>query len=122
VSRRLEKAHLVISRAGASSVAELAAAARPAILVPLPGSIDDHQVANANAFERAGGGWVIAQAEGAARLSEKLSQLMASPEMLARAANLAMSAGRTDAAARLADAVSELSPTKAIAKSLEILV
>ena len=54
-------AHLVIARAGASTVAELAVAGRPAILVPLPGAIDDHQSANARALAEARGASVIAQ-------------------------------------------------------------
>ncbi|MFZ4125293.1 MAG: undecaprenyldiphospho-muramoylpentapeptide beta-N-acetylglucosaminyltransferase [Rickettsiales bacterium] len=61
VAARLAGAHLVISRAGASSVAELTAAGRPAILVPLPAATDNHQYFNAEAVEDAGGGWVMAQ-------------------------------------------------------------
>jgi UDP-N-acetylglucosamine--N-acetylmuramyl-(pentapeptide) pyrophosphoryl-undecaprenol N-acetylglucosamine transferase len=52
VAERIAAAHLVISRAGASTVAELAVAGRPSILVPLPGAIDDHQTANAAAARR----------------------------------------------------------------------
>ena len=55
IADRLAAAHLVIARAGASTVAELAVAGRPAVLVPLPGAIDDHQSANAAALARAGG-------------------------------------------------------------------
>ena len=54
VADRLREAHLVIARAGASTVAELAVAGRPAILVPLPGAIDDHQTANASALAERG--------------------------------------------------------------------
>ena len=61
VAERLAPAHLVIARAGASTVAELAVAGRPAILVPLPGAIDDHQSANARALAEARGASVIAQ-------------------------------------------------------------
>ena len=61
VAERLAVAHLVIARAGASTVAELAIAGRPAILVPLPGAIDDHQSANARALAEARGASVIAQ-------------------------------------------------------------
>jgi UDP-N-acetylglucosamine--N-acetylmuramyl-(pentapeptide) pyrophosphoryl-undecaprenol N-acetylglucosamine transferase len=53
--RRLAAAHLVIGRAGASTVAELATIGRPSILVPYPYAADDHQTANARAFEAAGG-------------------------------------------------------------------
>ena len=52
VAEKLAAAHLVIARAGASTVAELAVAGRPAILVPLPGAIDDHQTANAARWPR----------------------------------------------------------------------
>ena len=61
VAERLRTAHLVIARAGASTVAELAVAGRPAILVPLPGAIDDHQAGNARALADAGGAWVMKQ-------------------------------------------------------------
>src|SRR5262249_34186609 len=57
VPARLARAQLLICRAGASTVAELAAAGRPAILVPYPHAADDHQTANAAAFAGAGAGW-----------------------------------------------------------------
>ncbi len=63
VAGKFAAAHLVIARAGASTVAELAVAGRPAILVPLPGAIDDHQTANARAFADARGASVIVQRE-----------------------------------------------------------
>ena len=63
VPERLARAHLAICRAGASTVAELAAIGRPAVLIPYPYATDDHQTANARAFAEAGGGWVIAQPE-----------------------------------------------------------
>ncbi|HZB93208.1 MAG TPA: undecaprenyldiphospho-muramoylpentapeptide beta-N-acetylglucosaminyltransferase, partial [Stellaceae bacterium] len=63
VPERLARAHLVISRAGASTMAELAMVGRPAILVPYPHAADDHQTANARALEKAGGAWVVPQAE-----------------------------------------------------------
>ena len=61
LAARSRRAHLVIARAGASTVAELAVAGRPAILVPLPGAIDDHQTANAARLADAGGAWVMPQ-------------------------------------------------------------
>jgi UDP-N-acetylglucosamine--N-acetylmuramyl-(pentapeptide) pyrophosphoryl-undecaprenol N-acetylglucosamine transferase len=106
VAELLRDAHLVIARAGASTVAELAAIGRPAILVPLPGAIDDHQRANANALAAPGGAFVIDQATlTPAMLAERLAALLADGETLARAAIAAAAAGRPDAAARLADLV-----------------
>jgi UDP-N-acetylglucosamine--N-acetylmuramyl-(pentapeptide) pyrophosphoryl-undecaprenol N-acetylglucosamine transferase len=106
VADRLQSAHLVIARAGASTVSELAVAARPSILVPLPGAIDDHQSANARALAQAGGAWVLPQSEfTAASLAERLNHLLSTPASLAAAATAARSQARADAAARLADAV-----------------
>jgi UDP-N-acetylglucosamine--N-acetylmuramyl-(pentapeptide) pyrophosphoryl-undecaprenol N-acetylglucosamine transferase len=106
VASRLVAAHLVIARAGASTVAELAVAGRPAILVPLPGAIDDHQAANARALAAAGGAWVVPQPSFTpALLAERLIELLADPVGLAKAAVGARSQARADAAARLADLV-----------------
>ena len=104
VATRLARATLVIARAGASTVAELAVAGRPAILVPLPGAIDDHQTANARALSEAGGAWVIAQRD-IATLRDRLASLLAIPPVLFRAGLAASSIGRPDAASRLADLV-----------------
>jgi UDP-N-acetylglucosamine--N-acetylmuramyl-(pentapeptide) pyrophosphoryl-undecaprenol N-acetylglucosamine transferase len=106
VAARLVAAHLVIARAGASTVAELAVAGRPAILVPLPGAIDDHQTANARALAAAGGAWVVPQPGFTpAFLTERLSMLLGDPAAMAEAAVAARSQARPDAAARLADLV-----------------
>jgi UDP-N-acetylglucosamine--N-acetylmuramyl-(pentapeptide) pyrophosphoryl-undecaprenol N-acetylglucosamine transferase len=106
VAARLVAAHLVIARAGASTVAELAVAGRPAILVPLPGAIDDHQSANARALAEAGGAWVMPQpAFTAQALAERLGALLADPVGLTAAAVSARTRARADAAARLADIV-----------------
>jgi UDP-N-acetylglucosamine--N-acetylmuramyl-(pentapeptide) pyrophosphoryl-undecaprenol N-acetylglucosamine transferase len=106
VADRLEAAHLVIARAGASTVAELAVAGRPSILVPLPGAIDDHQSANARALAQSGGAWVMPQPQfTAALLAERLSELLADPLTLVRMALAARAEARADAAARLADLV-----------------
>lgn len=106
VSDRLVQAHLVIARAGASTVAELAVAGRPAILVPLPGAIDDHQTANARSLADTGGAWLIPQAAFTAdHLSERLTTLLDDHAALAAAAQAIRSAARADAAARLADLV-----------------
>jgi UDP-N-acetylglucosamine--N-acetylmuramyl-(pentapeptide) pyrophosphoryl-undecaprenol N-acetylglucosamine transferase len=109
VTDRLAAAHLVISRAGASSVAELAVAGRPAILVPLPGAIDDHQSANARALVAARGASAIAQRDlTPSLLAEQLALLLDEPDMLAHAAHAARTVARPDATARLADLVESL--------------
>ena len=104
VAARLAAADLVIARAGASTIAELAAAGRPAILVPLPGAIDDHQTANARALCEAGGAWLIPQRD-IATLADRLASLFAIPAVLTAAGSAAASVARPDAAARLADLV-----------------
>ena len=104
IPTRLAAASLVIARAGASTVAELAVAGRPAILVPLPGAIDDHQTANARALSAVGGAWVLPQAE-IGTLRDRLASLLAVPQALAKAGAAARSFARPDAAARLADLV-----------------
>jgi UDP-N-acetylglucosamine--N-acetylmuramyl-(pentapeptide) pyrophosphoryl-undecaprenol N-acetylglucosamine transferase len=102
-------AHLVVCRAGASTVAELGAIGRPAILVPLPGSLDQDQFANGSAFADAGGGAVVRQAEFTAEmLSLMLAQLFENPHMLAAQAAAAKTFGTLDAADRLADLVEEI--------------
>jgi UDP-N-acetylglucosamine--N-acetylmuramyl-(pentapeptide) pyrophosphoryl-undecaprenol N-acetylglucosamine transferase len=106
VDEKLRRAHLVIARAGASSVAEIAVVGRPAILIPLPNAIDDHQRANADALAAAGGAWRMDQADTTPRrLADRIESLLANPEMLVRAAAAAAAAGRADAAARVAAAV-----------------
>ena len=102
----LRAAHLVICRAGASTVAELTAAGRPAILVPLPNAAADHQTANARALANAGAGWLVAQGDTtAAALATHLGTYMETPADLAAAAKNAGALARPDAATRLADLV-----------------
>ena len=106
ISTLLRNAHLVIARAGASTVAELGVAGRPAILVPLPGAIDDHQTANARSLADVGGAWMIPQSGfGAEALVRQLEKILAEPELLRTAAANAAACGHADAAARLADLV-----------------
>jgi len=101
---RLSAAHLVISRAGASTVAELTAAGRPALLVPYPFAADDHQRANARAIDEAGGGWLMPEPGFTAEaLSARLESLLGKPSVLGEAASRARQAGRPDAAEALAD-------------------
>jgi UDP-N-acetylglucosamine--N-acetylmuramyl-(pentapeptide) pyrophosphoryl-undecaprenol N-acetylglucosamine transferase len=105
----MAKAHLVVGRAGASTVAELTVIGRPAILVPLPHSIDNDQLQNATRLAESGAAWCIEQKElTAQRLASALTRLLGSPELLAQAAVAAKSQGRPDAVARLADLVEEL--------------
>ncbi len=103
VPLRLARAHLVICRAGASTIAELAAIGRPAVLIPYPFATDDHQGANARAFEKAGGGWVLDQSElDPERLKALFLDRISAPEALAKAAQNAARFGRREAAQRLA--------------------
>jgi UDP-N-acetylglucosamine--N-acetylmuramyl-(pentapeptide) pyrophosphoryl-undecaprenol N-acetylglucosamine transferase len=103
---RLASHHLVISRSGAGTVAELAAIGRPSILVPLPGSIDQDQFANAGVLAQVGGGLRIMQAEFTPdRLAAEISSLAAEPARLTAMAEAARTIGRLDAAERLADLV-----------------
>ena len=106
VPARLAAAHLVICRSGASTTAELAAAGRPAILVPYPSAIDDHQTANARALVDAGAAWMMPEASlNAQALAERLESLLRAPALLTRAAHCAAAAATNGAAGRLADLV-----------------
>ncbi|MBF0168728.1 MAG: undecaprenyldiphospho-muramoylpentapeptide beta-N-acetylglucosaminyltransferase [Alphaproteobacteria bacterium] len=111
IPKRLASAHLVISRAGASSVAEIACIGRPALLIPYPHAIDDHQTANAQELDEAGGGWLMRE-EGLSveSLSGRLAQLLGSPATLARSAACARAVGEPDAARSLGDLVLDLIP------------
>jgi UDP-N-acetylglucosamine--N-acetylmuramyl-(pentapeptide) pyrophosphoryl-undecaprenol N-acetylglucosamine transferase len=103
---RLGWAHLVIARAGASTIAELTAAGRPAILVPLPSATDDHQTFNARAMAKAGGARTIPQSKFTPiELAKQMQKLGLEPAALATAAERAKRAGMPDAAERLADLV-----------------
>jgi UDP-N-acetylglucosamine--N-acetylmuramyl-(pentapeptide) pyrophosphoryl-undecaprenol N-acetylglucosamine transferase len=103
---RMAAAHLVIGRSGGSTVAELAAIGRPAILVPLPHAIDQDQLANAKALEVAGGAMLITQDFfKPERLTKELTALAASSAKLNDMARAAKSVGAPDAAERLADLV-----------------
>ncbi len=103
---RLASNHLVVSRSGAGTVAELAAIGRPSILVPLPGAIDQDQFANAGVLSQANGALRIAQADFTPdRLASEISALVAEPARLAAMAEAARAVGWLDAAERLADLV-----------------
>lgn len=104
--QRLSSAHLVISRSGASTVAELTCAGRPAILVPYPFATDDHQTANASVLAEAGAALMVPQPQFlSANLSSALSALLGDSARLSAMARAAHALGRPDAAKLLADAV-----------------
>jgi UDP-N-acetylglucosamine--N-acetylmuramyl-(pentapeptide) pyrophosphoryl-undecaprenol N-acetylglucosamine transferase len=105
----LAQADLVISRAGATAVAELAAAGRASILIPFPGATDQHQLENARAMERAGAARVIVQADlTPERLAAAVRGFITSPESLDGMESAARRLARPGAVERIADMVEEL--------------
>jgi UDP-N-acetylglucosamine--N-acetylmuramyl-(pentapeptide) pyrophosphoryl-undecaprenol N-acetylglucosamine transferase len=103
---RIAASHLIVSRSGASTVAELAAIGRPSILVPLPHALDQDQKANAGVLMQAGGAIRLDQSEFTPdRLATEIAALAAEPAKLANMATAARTAGAIDAADRLADVV-----------------
>ncbi len=101
-------ADVAVCRAGAMTVAELAVAGVPAVLVPLPGAPGDHQTENARVLERAGAAVVLADAAcTAAGLADTLDRLLARPAVLEQMSRAASAAGRPDAAAAGARLVEE---------------
>lgn len=107
--QRMAAAHLVIARAGASTVAELTAMGRPSLLVPLPHAVEGDQQRNAAELARAGGAWCLEQKDVTPeRLASEISALAGAPERLAAAAKAAGACGRPDAVGRLADLVDRL--------------
>ncbi len=104
--QRMAAAHLVVSRAGASTMAELMAMGRPAILIPYKAATDDHQTANAAGFVATGAGVMLPEdSTSAATMAGHLTGFMGSHEALAGAAAAAKALGHPDAAERLADLV-----------------
>jgi UDP-N-acetylglucosamine--N-acetylmuramyl-(pentapeptide) pyrophosphoryl-undecaprenol N-acetylglucosamine transferase len=102
------RADLVICRAGAGTLAELAAAAKPAILVPLPGAADDHQLRNGEAFTKAGAAQLVldSQMDGG-RLFEEVGRLSSQPVLLKRMGEQARKFSHPAAARQAADIVEE---------------
>ena len=106
---KLAWAHVVIARAGASTISELTAAGRPAILVPLPSAMDDHQTANAKEITEAGGARTIVQSNFTpAELAKQMQRLGLDTKGLENAAKRARSCGRPDAVRDLADLVERI--------------
>lgn len=112
VADRLAAAHLVIARAGASTVAELTAVGRPAILIPYPYATDGHQEVNARALAAAGGAWVMTERDlTPGSLGTLIADLIADPSGLATAADRSRAFGRPDAVERLVDLARDLANT-----------
>jgi len=106
IAERLADTHLFIGRAGASTIAELTAVGRPAILIPLPIATDDHQAANAREMAASGGARSIRQEKfTAAELAKQIQAMAQHPGTLANAAHAAWNCGYPNAAKDLADLV-----------------
>ena len=106
---KLSDCHLMIGRAGASTIAELTAAGRPAILIPFAAATDDHQTANAREMVRAGGARAIQQSNFTPHvLARQIEALAMDPVALSNAAARALSVGRPHAARDLADLVERI--------------
>lgn len=110
---RLGWCHLFVGRSGASTIAELTAAGRPAILIPFGAATDDHQTANAREMAAAGGAWVIPQGGFTPDALAAEVERIADPETLATAAAHARAVGRPDAARDLADLVERVAGIQA---------
>ena len=110
---RMAASHLVVARAGASTVSELAAIGRPALLVPYPHALDQDQAANAVLLEKSGAAEVVRQSEFTPdALAEALRRALADPQALERRAAAARQAGVMDAAERLAALVEEIARSR----------
>ena len=106
MAREMSAADLVVCRAGATTVAEIAAAARPAILVPLPTATDDHQRRNAEVLARAGAAEVIDERDLTGdHLAERIIALAQDPDRRRQMAQAARALARPDAAERIVDRV-----------------
>jgi UDP-N-acetylglucosamine--N-acetylmuramyl-(pentapeptide) pyrophosphoryl-undecaprenol N-acetylglucosamine transferase len=104
----LRAADLAVTRAGAMTLAELAASGAPAILAPYPHATGDHQTANARAHAVSGAAEMICDAELSARLYDLVVELMAAPERLARMAAASLALARPRAAAEIVDRLEKM--------------
>jgi UDP-N-acetylglucosamine--N-acetylmuramyl-(pentapeptide) pyrophosphoryl-undecaprenol N-acetylglucosamine transferase len=106
ISSKIKNAHLVVSRAGASTVAELGVVGRPAIFIPYRFAMDDHQTMNANAMVMAGGAWCFNEVElTPLALATSIEAILTDEKLLISKAASARSFGTPDAVNRLADLV-----------------
>lgn len=109
VANQLKKAHLFIGRSGASTVAEVATAGRPAIFVPYPHHADQQQTRNAETIADMGGAWVMTQSGFTPEaLNARIQTFLQTPQILFRAAEAARNSGRPDAARKLGNVVMTL--------------
>jgi UDP-N-acetylglucosamine--N-acetylmuramyl-(pentapeptide) pyrophosphoryl-undecaprenol N-acetylglucosamine transferase len=112
MASRLADAHLFIGRAGASTIAELTAVGRPAILVPLPMATDDHQAYNTAEVTALGGARMIRQDKFTpVELAKQIQAIAMNPQTLATAAHAAWNCGYPNAASDLADLVESFGGT-----------
>ncbi|MBU6448198.1 MAG: undecaprenyldiphospho-muramoylpentapeptide beta-N-acetylglucosaminyltransferase [Rhodospirillales bacterium] len=108
VAALLKRAHLIIARAGASTVTEIAVAGRPAIFIPLPNSIDGHQRINADVLAEHGGAARLDQAGLTSEiLAKEIETFLMNPGYLVEMASASARMGEPNAAARLADLIQE---------------
>jgi UDP-N-acetylglucosamine--N-acetylmuramyl-(pentapeptide) pyrophosphoryl-undecaprenol N-acetylglucosamine transferase len=109
MSGEFGKADLIISRAGATTCAELSAAGKASIMIPLPTAADDHQRKNAEALEAGGAAKMILQRDlTGEKLADEISRLVESPETITDMEQAAKAMGREDAAEKTADLIEEL--------------
>ena len=109
VPRRFSEAQLVISRAGASSIADLSVIGRPSILIPLAAALRDEQTANARALVEAGAAVLFAESALAPdSLAAQVTAILTGPQAAAHMARMALSQGRPDATLRLVSLVESL--------------
>lgn len=113
VPKRIAEAQLVISRAGASTLADLTVIGRPSILIPYPHATADHQTANARGLVEAGGAVLLQESQvEEVSLSERIGMILGNPGAAEGMAEAALAVGRPDAVNRLADLVMELAERK----------
>jgi UDP-N-acetylglucosamine--N-acetylmuramyl-(pentapeptide) pyrophosphoryl-undecaprenol N-acetylglucosamine transferase len=109
IPRRFSEAQLVISRAGASSIADISVIGRPSVLVPLAAAIRDEQTANAKGLVEAGAAILVPEAQlDAATLSRHIAAVLGDPGRAQAMALAALGQGRPDATARLVAVVEGL--------------
>ena len=108
-----EQADIVIARAGASTIFELAAMGKPSILIPLPHAANDHQTENARSIHSCGGAFVLSQSNADKyNISAIIKNLIADKDTLKRMGDSAMTLAKPDAAEQITDGLIELSGDK----------